>query len=82
MTPEDMLDPTPDMSGTQSDLVRADLVFFETAERRGGLLDRLDRLGRGHGVERLCERGGAPDPQCPSALRLAGALSSHLPQEL
>ena len=30
MTPEDMLDPTPDMSGTQSELVRADLVFFET----------------------------------------------------
>ncbi|MFO1036275.1 MAG: DUF6605 domain-containing protein [Geminicoccaceae bacterium] len=30
MTPEDMLDPTPDMSGTQTDLIRADLVFFET----------------------------------------------------
>lgn len=31
MTPEDMLDPTPDMSGTQNDTIRADLVFFETA---------------------------------------------------
>jgi N,N-dimethylformamidase len=31
MTPEDMLDPTPDMSGTQSELVRADLLFFETS---------------------------------------------------
>jgi N,N-dimethylformamidase len=30
ITPEDMLDPTPDMSGTQSELVRADLVFYET----------------------------------------------------
>ena len=30
MTPEDMLDPTPDMSGTQSDAIRADMVFFET----------------------------------------------------
>jgi N,N-dimethylformamidase len=30
MTPEDMLDPTPDMSGTQSPLIRADMVFFET----------------------------------------------------
>jgi N,N-dimethylformamidase len=34
MTPEDMLDPTPDMSGTQSDGIRADMVFFET--RNGG----------------------------------------------
>ena len=31
MTPEDMLDPTPDMSGTQNDTIRADMVFFETA---------------------------------------------------
>src|SRR4051794_2115729 len=30
MTLEDMLDPTPDMSGTQTDFIRADLVFFET----------------------------------------------------
>lgn len=30
MTPEDMLDPTPDMSGTQNDTIRADLVYFET----------------------------------------------------
>ncbi|MGH6892765.1 MAG: N,N-dimethylformamidase beta subunit family domain-containing protein, partial [Dongiaceae bacterium] len=31
LTPEELLDPTPDISGTQSDLIRADLVFFETA---------------------------------------------------
>jgi len=31
MTPEDLLDPTPDWTGTQTDLVRADLTFFETA---------------------------------------------------
>ncbi|MGE3873549.1 MAG: N,N-dimethylformamidase beta subunit family domain-containing protein [Parvibaculaceae bacterium] len=31
MTPEDMLDPTPDMSGTQTEAIRADLVYFETA---------------------------------------------------
>lgn len=30
MTPEDLLDPTPDWTGTQSDQVRSDLVFFET----------------------------------------------------
>jgi N,N-dimethylformamidase len=30
MAPEDLLDPTPDMSGTQSDMIRSDLVFFET----------------------------------------------------
>lgn len=29
MTPEDMLDPTPDMSGTQNDTIRSDLVYFE-----------------------------------------------------
>ena len=29
MTPEDMLDPTPDMSGTQNDTIRADLVYLE-----------------------------------------------------
>jgi len=29
MTPEDMLDPTPDMSGTQNETIRADLVYFE-----------------------------------------------------
>lgn len=31
MTPEDLLDPTPTWSGTQSDLIRSDLTFFETA---------------------------------------------------
>lgn len=31
MTPEDMLDPTPDMSGTQNETIHADMVFFETA---------------------------------------------------
>jgi N,N-dimethylformamidase len=31
MTPEDLLDPTPDMSGTQNDLIRSDLVYLETA---------------------------------------------------
>lgn len=31
MTPEDLLDPTPDWSGTQADIIRADLTFFETA---------------------------------------------------
>jgi N,N-dimethylformamidase len=30
MTPEDMLDPTPDMSGTQNETIRSDLVYFET----------------------------------------------------
>ena len=30
MTLEDLLDPTPDWSGTQCDIVRADLTFFET----------------------------------------------------
>lgn len=30
MTPEDLLDPTPDWSGTQADIIRADLTFFET----------------------------------------------------
>lgn len=29
-TPEDLLDPTPDWTGTQTDLVRADLTFMET----------------------------------------------------
>ncbi|WFU06909.1 N,N-dimethylformamidase (plasmid) [Rhizobium sp. CB3171] len=31
MTPEDLLDPTPTWSGTQSDLIRSDLTFFETS---------------------------------------------------
>ena len=31
MTPEDLLDPTPDWTGTQADIIRADLTFFETA---------------------------------------------------
>lgn len=31
MTPEDLLDPTPDWSGTQAEIIRADLTFFETA---------------------------------------------------
>lgn len=30
MTPEDLLDPTPDWSGTQCDIIRSDLTFFET----------------------------------------------------
>lgn len=30
MTPEDLLDPVPDLTGTQSPLIRADLTFFET----------------------------------------------------
>lgn len=30
MTPEDLLDPTPDWSGTQAEIIRADLTFFET----------------------------------------------------
>ena len=32
MTPEDLLDPTPDWSGTQAEIIRADLTFFETPE--------------------------------------------------
>ncbi|MFD9896562.1 N,N-dimethylformamidase beta subunit family domain-containing protein [Mesorhizobium sp. NPDC059025] len=32
MTPEDLLDPTPTWSGTQCDLIRADMVFFETQD--------------------------------------------------
>ncbi|MDX3973851.1 N,N-dimethylformamidase beta subunit family domain-containing protein [Shinella sp.] len=31
MTPEDLLDPTPTWTGTQSDLIRSDMTFFETA---------------------------------------------------
>ncbi len=31
LTPEELLDPTPDWTGTQSDLIRADLTFFEIA---------------------------------------------------
>ena len=31
MTPEDLLDPTPDWTGTQADIIRADLTFFETS---------------------------------------------------
>jgi N,N-dimethylformamidase len=31
MTPEDLLDPTPDWTGTQNEIIRADLTFFETA---------------------------------------------------
>lgn len=31
MTPEDLLDPTPDWTGTQAEIIRADLTFFETA---------------------------------------------------
>jgi len=31
MTPEDLLDPTPEWTGTQADIIRADLTFFETA---------------------------------------------------
>lgn len=34
MTPEDLLDPTPDMSGTQSDWVRSDMVYF--CNEKGG----------------------------------------------
>ncbi len=30
MTPEDLLDPTPDCTGTQTEIIRADLTFFET----------------------------------------------------
>jgi N,N-dimethylformamidase len=30
MTPEDLLDPTPDWTGTQNDLIRADLTFLES----------------------------------------------------
>jgi len=30
MVPEDLLDPTPDWSGTQCDIIRSDLTFFET----------------------------------------------------
>ena len=31
MVPEDLLDPTPDWSGTQAEIIRSDLTFFETA---------------------------------------------------
>ena len=30
MTPEDMLDPVPGLSGTEADSIRSDMVFFET----------------------------------------------------
>ena len=31
MTPEDMLDPVPGLGGTEADIIRSDMVFFETA---------------------------------------------------
>ena len=31
MTPEDMLDPAPGLGGTEADIIRSDMVFFETA---------------------------------------------------
>ena len=31
MVPEDLLDPTPDWTGTQAEIIRSDLTFFETA---------------------------------------------------
>ena len=34
MTPEDMLDPVPGLGGTEAEIIRADIVFFETP--RGG----------------------------------------------
>ena len=30
MTPEDMLDPAPGLGGTEADIIRSDMVFFET----------------------------------------------------
>ena len=30
MTPEDMLDPVPGLGGTEADIIRSDMVFFET----------------------------------------------------
>lgn len=33
MTPEDLLDPTPDWNGTQAEIIRADLTFSETLSR-------------------------------------------------
>ena len=30
MTPEDLLDPAPGLSGTESEVIKSDLVFFET----------------------------------------------------
>ena len=36
MTPEDLLDPTPDMTGTQSELIRSDIVYFRN-DRGGGV---------------------------------------------
>ena len=31
MTPEDMLDPAPGLGGTEAEIIRSDMVFFETA---------------------------------------------------
>lgn len=36
MTPEDMLDPAPGLGGTEADIIRAEMVFFET-ENGGGV---------------------------------------------
>ena len=58
MTPEDMLDPVPGLGGTEADIIRSDMVFFETAERWGRVLDGLDCVGRKHGLERLRQSCG------------------------
>ena len=35
VTPEDMLDPAPGLGGTEADIIRANMVFFETANGGG-----------------------------------------------
>ena len=34
-SPEDMLDPAPGLGGTEADIIRANMVFFETANGGG-----------------------------------------------
>ena len=49
MTPEDMNDPAPGLGGTEADIIRADMVFFETPN--GGAVFSTG-LGRYDGVIR------------------------------
>ena len=46
MVCEELLVTTPGLGGTENELVRADMVFYETSGRRGGVVVELDCLGR------------------------------------
>ena len=45
MVPEETPFHHPTINGEESERCRADLVFYETPERRRGVRGRLDRLG-------------------------------------